>query len=203
MTFAELKTELAARGFTDLSDTRRGTYINAARAELDRMFLWPWRQKSSSSASTVALSDFGPIERVLDSTRDVSLQPVDYQSLTDGYGDLSIAGTPWAYYVVWTSGTATVTPFPTTSNTLEVRYYRTTADLSAAGDTPVAPAEAHYLIVDLAVRRAYRDQDSHDRAGALQSEIDRTLGELLIQYPPGLADGPDAYVGVRGESDDW
>jgi hypothetical protein len=51
MTFAELKTELAARGFDHLSDTRLGQYVNQARAELDGMHMWPYREDSATGVN--------------------------------------------------------------------------------------------------------------------------------------------------------
>jgi hypothetical protein len=54
----------------------------------------------------------------------------------------------------------------------------------------------------MAVRRAYRDNDDH-AAQALQQEIDQAIGQFLVSYPPGTMDGPEAYVGVTGASEDW
>lgn len=204
LTFAQLKAEVIARGFDSLTDARAGIYVNAARADLDRMYLWPWRQKLSTGAAPLTVSDLGRIERVVNTSNASSrLYPADYQTLVDNYGDLSVGGSPTYYYVVWTSGTPVVTTYPASTNTLGVRYWKVTADLSAAGDVPAAPAEAHYLIVDLAVRRAYHDNDEHDQAVALQPEIENAVAQLLDQYPPGQADGPDSYVGVNFESEDW
>lgn len=210
MTFAAMKTELIARGFDGLAsngltaDTRAGVYINAARAEFDRMFLWPWREKSATGTSPLSITDLGTIEKVIDtSNSSVALARADYSSLVDAYGDLSPSGSPSFYYVAWPSGTPEVVAYPGGSHTIGVQYWRVTPDLSSGSDTPASPAECHYTIVDMAVRRAYRDNDDHDSAAAIQAEIDLAIGQFLFAYPPGIADGPDAYVGVTGASEDW
>lgn len=204
MTFAELKAELVARGFDSLTTTRQGYYINAARAELDRMFLWPWREKSTTGTSPLSITDLGTVEAVINTTRSsVPLSKVDYRTLLDAYGDLSVSGSPSYYYIAWPSGTPQVVVFPSNSDTIGVQYWRVTPDLSADSDTPASPSQAHYLIVDIAVRRAYRDNDDHQAAAALQPEIDNAVAQLLEQYTPGIPDGPDGYVGVSFQSEDW
>lgn len=63
LTFANLKHDLAGRGFSDLSDTRQSRYFNGARAELERMYLWPWREKSVAGMAPVTVTDLGVTER--------------------------------------------------------------------------------------------------------------------------------------------
>lgn len=204
MDFSDLKTELSNRGFAHLSDTRLGTYVNAARAELDRTALWPWREKSATGAAPLTITDLGTIEAVLNTTQSsFPLQRVDYRTLVENYGDLSTSGTALYYYVAWPSGTPEVATYPSGSDTIGVQYWRITPDLSADSDTPASPAQAHYTIVDLAVRRASRDSGNDDVAAAIQPEIDNAISQLIEQYPPGMADGPEAYVGVSFASSDW
>jgi hypothetical protein len=200
MDYSTLKTELLVRGFSDLGDTRAGRYINAARAELDRMHLWPWREKSVTGIAPVSVTDLGTIEAVTNETLDYRLQAAQFRNLLDWYGDLSTTGTPGCYYLASPSGTPVVATYPTGSDTIGVQYWKVTADLSSAGDEPDSPSEAHYLIVDLAVRRAYRDKHQHQEAEAIQSEIDRQLAALLDQYPPGVGDH-QGHIILPGQ--DW
>src|SRR4051812_29562573 len=79
--FDDLQTELYARGFDYLNQdsagrTRAKAWINAARAELDRMFLWPWREQTASGPPPLAVADLGPVQQVADSSSGV-LQRVD------------------------------------------------------------------------------------------------------------------------------
>jgi hypothetical protein len=203
VTFDDLTIELLDRAFDGLTIPRAERYVNAARAELDRMFLWPWREKTTTGTSPLPVSDLGRIAAVTNSSQRYDLSAADFHSLSDAYGDLSIAGSPGLYYVSWASGTPTVTTFPSNGDTLSVRYWKVTPDLVNGTDVPDSPSEAHYTIVDLAVRRAYRDNDEHDNAAALQPEIDNAIAQLLEAYPPGTPDGPEAYVGVTGASCDW
>lgn len=204
MDLAAFRTELLARGFDYLNQTRQDLYINAGRAELDRMFLWPWREATASGAAPLAVADLGVVASVVNTAgSDTRLSRLDRQTLLEAYGDLSTAGTPWVYFIDWSSGSRVVRVYPVSTDTIEVRYWKVTADLALATDAPAAPAEAHPLIVDLAVSRAYRDTDDHARAQALQAEIDRQVAQLLVQYPPGQADGPDAFAGVTFASEDW
>lgn len=204
MDFGDLKDELTARGFDSLDDTRAGRYINAARAELDRMFLWSWREAFATGLSPIAITDLGTIEAVVNTSQSSApLTRYDWRGLLDIYGDLSTAGTPSVYYIARPSGVPEVATYPvSSSDVIGVQYWAVTIDLNNDSDTPDSPDEAHYTIVDLAARRAYRDNDEHDSATALQPEIDNAVAQLLEQYPPGQADGPDAYVPYSFASED-
>lgn len=202
MTFAELQTELYARGTSYLNEddagrTRAKRFINAGRAELDRAFLWPWREATASGAAPLTITDLGVIESVTNSSGG-SLGKADRQSL-----DLTATGTATSYYADWSTGSRVVNVNPASGETITVRYWKTTPDLVDDADEPLSPDDAHYLIVDLAMRRAYRDDDAHDLATAVQQEIDSQLDALLFNYPPGQADGPDSYVGNTLSASDW
>jgi hypothetical protein len=208
MNFTELKAELIARGFDSLTDARAGVYINNARAELDRIFLWPWREASVTGVSPLTISDLAganSIEKVINTSQSSTpLSRCDWSTLVDLYGDLSTSGTPSYYYIASPGGSFEVATVPvSSSDVIGVQYWALTPDLVNASDTPTSPSQAHYTIVDLAARRAYRDNDEHDAATALQPEIDNAISQLLEAYPPGTPDGPEAYVGVTFASEDW
>jgi hypothetical protein len=188
MQFSDLKTEFAERGFDDFSDARRGTFINAARAELDRLHLWPWREKSATGVAPFTVADLGIIESVTNETTDCRLQAAQFRDLVDAHGDLSTSGTPDCYYIAWPSGSPVVATYPSNSDTIGVQYWKVTVDLSAAGDEPASPDDVHPLIVDLAVVRAYRAKDNHEAARELRAEVDLQIQHLLAQYPPGVGD---------------
>lgn len=202
-----MKTELQARGFDHLTDARRGTFINEARAELDRMFLWPWREATASGAAPLTVADLGVVGQVVDTTRsNAQLARVDRQTLVEAYGDLTVTGSPRAYFIDWASGSRVVRVYPVSTNSIEVRYWKVTADLTGT-DSPASPSEAHSVIVDLAQVRALGvNRSTEERsglAGRLLVDIDRRVQQLLVQYPPGQAEGPDAYAGVSYASVDW
>jgi hypothetical protein len=202
MTFAELKTELEARGFDHLSDTRLGQYINMGRAELDGLELWPYREQSVTGSSPLAISDLVRVEQVVDADTDRPLFPADYSTLLEAYGDnLETTGSPTWFYVGTPSGVPTVATYPVGTGNIEVQYWRRTAELSDAGDEPACPDEYHLLIVDLATCRALRDSDEYGSAEALRASCERDLErmkrELLLNHQ-----GP-GFQRVTFSSEDW
>lgn len=199
MDFAALKEAFAERGFDDFSDARLGSFINQGRQELDRMFLWPWREKSVTGTSPISITDLGVIEAVINTSQnDMPLAGRQFRDLLDFYGDLSASGAAWCYYVAWPSGTAAVATFPSNADTIGVQYWRVTPDLASASDEPAAPVEVHSLIVDLAVVRGYRAKDNHESARELRAEVEGQLDALLMQYQPGVADSPGHFVAGYG-----
>lgn len=194
MDFAELKTELAARGFDYLSDTRLGQYINWARAELDETDLWPYREESATGVAPLAIADLGTIEAVLDA-HDQPLNPTDYRDIVATYGDISITGNPAHYYVANPSGTLQVATFPVSTDNIQVQYWQVTPDLTGT-EEPVSPARFHKIIVDMATREAYRDADSHQAAESLQVQIDRDIWRMREALLVQTTQGPQSRIQV-------
>lgn len=202
MTFAELVAELKARGFDYLGDTRAGLYINQARAELDSMYLWPYREKSASGTAPLTISDLGVIEAVTMTDSNSVLAPKDFQALIE-YGDLSTTGSPHSYYVAWPAGSPVISVYPTSADTIDVQYYKVTTDLSGV-QSPAAPAEYHGLIVDIAQRDAYYDKDNPDAAEAMQRKIDRRLAQMVDALLGGqTVQGTGSQQLITGTSVDW
>jgi hypothetical protein len=201
--FSELKTELAARGFDYLSDTRLGQYINQAVAELDETELWPYREESVTGTAPLAISDLGTIEQVINvSQSNRSLDPGEYGDLVAMFGDLSVDGTPSYYYVAWPSGVPTVATYPESSDTIGVQFYRVTGEMTGSSDTPAAPTRFHGLIVSIAVREAYRDSDNHQAAEALQAQIDRDLNRMRAALFTDQVQGA-SFIRIVAGSEDW
>lgn len=200
MTFEELRDELAARGFNDLSDARRGILINQARRKLDRMYLWPWREKSVTGVAPLDVPDLGIVEAVSNETKQQPLEPAQYRWLTKVHGaTLTETSDPIYYYVAWPLGTPVVATYPSNADEIGVQYWRVTEDLEDDDDEPESPVEVHDVVLDIATQRAYRDRHHHDAAAALQGEINDQIDSLLQQYPPGSADGQGHAV-EPGES---
>jgi hypothetical protein len=195
MTFAELKTELAARGFSDLSDARLGIIINQARRKLDRMYLWPWRESFITGEAPLLIGDLGIIEAVTNETRQETLDPAQYRWLTKVEGaNLDESGVPSYYYVGWPDGNIVLATYPTSTDTIGVQYWKVTSDLAEDDDVTVTPEEVDDVVLDIANQRAYRDRHNHAEAREMQVEIDDAIDTLLQQYPPGSADGQGHIV---------
>jgi hypothetical protein len=193
--FSVLKTMLSDRGFSRLTDTQLGDLINDARQEMDNYAPWPYRVTSASGASPVTISDLGVIEEVI-TAADLNnpLRYMERDLVRAYYGDITVTGTPLVYFV----DNGVVRTYPV-GGTLTVRYYKRTVDLSAAGDTPLAPTNYHRLIVDIAEREALVLKGDKDEALQVQQRVDRKLAlmtqDLLamalassLPYPMGSED---------------
>jgi len=161
MTFAELKTELAARGFDYLSDTRQGQFINRSYQEMAEERDFPYLQATTTGAAPLTISDLRTVESVSNATQDYKLSPLDRRNLTDFAHDLTTTGTP-SYWYMTTADTIAVYPANTT-DTLTVYYWKVPATLTGVV-TPAIASRYHLLIVDGAVAYAYADSDNYDAA---------------------------------------
>lgn len=181
MNFAALKTELKARGFDYLSDTRAGQYINWANQELDDTELWPYRlvTVSGSGGNLSTVPQGGVIRSVKAQLGDTFswLREIDRNELMEAVDAQAATGPP----VYWfdegpNTGNRVISSYPaTTSVTLYVDYFAPASTMSGGTDSPASPARFHRLIVDLAVERAYRDSDNFQAANALRGAIERDL----------------------------
>lgn len=202
MNFSELKTELSDRGFTYLSDTRRGQFINRACARLDNMYRWPYREASGVGIAPLTVSDLGQIEAVTNQSQsDYPLSESSYIDLTNWFGDLAITGTPSYWYRAYVAGNPTVATYPvSTSDSIGVQYWKAPPILSGTA-VPLAPLRFHLLYVDMAVQLAYRDSDNHAMAESLQIEINRQTFEMIEDLLP--QQGPTSQSTGWLNSEDW
>lgn len=201
MTFAELKTELLARGF-DYLNGREAAMINRGKRALDGYALWPYREASASGTAPLTVTDLGVVEMVIDvSNSNAPLSQAKYGELVQTYGDLTVDGVPCFWYRGTPGGVPTIATYPESTHTIGVQYYKILPDLSAAGDEPEAPDRWHDLIVDLAAIRAYRDQDNHQAAESLQVQVDRDLAQMVQEELTEQVQGPQ-FIQTTWGSDD-
>jgi hypothetical protein len=209
MDLAALQNEVAARG-TDYLGTRGTTYINLARAQLDAMYLWPYRKASATGSPGTGIvtpagaaqnqSALASVYLVQDTANNyATLRQASEGDLRECYGDLSISGVPFAYYITRTGSAGTVNAYPV-GGTLQAFYYMVTPDLAGPTDTPLAPSQYHGLIVDMAIQMAYRDSDDHDMAEKLQVWIDRQLARMVNDL---FADQTMDLQPLSFSSSDW
>jgi len=192
VTFAELKTELAARGFDYLSDTRQGYFINRAYQEMCAENDWPFLEDSTTGTAPLTIADMRTVESVVNSTQSYRLSPLDPRNIMEEDDDLTTTGTPVYYYL---SATTTLKVYPAnTADTLSVRYYHVPPDLSDDADTPEVPAAWRHLIVDGAAAYAYFDSDNPEMGREMLSlwaeGKARMADALLVQQH----DQPDDMV---------
>jgi hypothetical protein len=202
--FAALKQELADRGFSYLSDTRRGIFINQARQRLDNHALWPYRLTTNTGTGNRTIADLSVVKRVRNSTLNYEIVPRSEESLLDEFGDLALTGSPAFFYVDTSAGSNVVTLYPSNaSDTIQVRYYKRTTDLVNSTDTPLAPADYHYLIVEWAAVLAYRDSDNFAEAQQQRAAVDDMLAEMRSDLLGGMqVAGPAEFQALSGNSFD-
>jgi hypothetical protein len=179
MTFEELKAELAARGFSHLDDDRLGLLINRARARLDGMYTWPYREDSAEGTAPLSLPTLGIVEIVSNESQGYPLEELGYVDLASAGADLAQTGSPTYWYRLSAAGDPVIATYPTSSDTIGVQFWKITDELEADAETPAAPSRYHLLIVDLAQQAAERDRGNHQNAQALQPEIDRQVTEMV------------------------
>jgi hypothetical protein len=201
MTFAEMVAEVAARGFDDMNDgTRLQRYVNDAFHELEEEEFWRTRENSANGVAPLGISDLGTIEMVVNSTGD-PLMPFEWSELVEMFGDLSTTGTAFAYYTGTPSGTTEVATYPVDTTTITVQYWRVSSDLTGTNTPTTIPARFHKVIVNIAVREAYRDSDNHAAAESLQAQIDRDLAKMRKALLTDQVQGPSFIRIVHGSSD--
>jgi hypothetical protein len=178
VTFTELTTELSARGFSHLSSLRLGYLINRARARLDGMYTWSYREDSASGAAPLSIPTLGIVEAVSNETGGYLLEEMGYADILDITSDITLAGAPQYWYRSTPAGDPVVNTYPDNGDTIGVQFWAITPDISGA-EEPASPARYHLLIVDLAQQAAERDRGNHAAAQALQPEIDRQVTEMV------------------------
>jgi hypothetical protein len=197
--FADLKTELAERGFDYLSDARLARYINLAYHEVCEQALWPFLQAESSGTAPLVIANLRMVESVEDSTNQCKLAPIDRRALTDGYPGLPDTGSPSFYYF---TGQTALAVYPASDDAqITVRYWRSPADLSDDADEPAVPTRYQYAIVDYAVARAASDNGEPDKALAARQEGDRLVEFMLQSLIDPQADR--SSLQALGDGTDW
>lgn len=186
MNFSTIKTEISARGFDTLGDTRLGQYTNFAYHQFQTSDEWPWRRAVSSTASwssaTITLTNASKVLTV-----GYSSAGTDFTELAElPYEEMQVmeeahSGTP-EYFSV-TADTSTPTTLNVDINphsatwTIRIVYLKTYADLTGT-DIPTVPTPYHGTLVDMAVEMAERDRGNHQAADELKQRVDADLQRI-------------------------
>jgi hypothetical protein len=180
MNLGTMRTEVKARGYDYVPDSRINQWLNWALLEICRYMPWPFLETSVTGASPLTITDLGSILSVVGSLSDVPLQAVDRRQVLISDDDLNETGNP-AFF--WLEGnTLNVWPGSST-DTVTVQYIRVHYQLAVDIDTPLVPADYHELIVDGAVLRAQKDNDNYDSyqvsRQVWQSELDLMVQSIM------------------------
>ena len=103
------RTELRARGFDYLSNTRTDYFLNAALTEIDDAFPWPWLETTTTGTAPLTITDLKQPLYVIDTTNERELQSLEYRDLIIGDPNLTETGAP----AVWSlNGTTQIVVWP-------------------------------------------------------------------------------------------
>lgn len=184
-TFATLKTSLSDRGFSYLSDTRLGEYVNQGYYRIAEAHPWIWTQTTATGTAPLTISDLGQILSVVDTTNKTPLTVVERDEVIDDLGaDLTQTGTPM---VAYRSTETQLSVYPAnTSVSLSVRYCKVPAVLTGT-DTPIVPTRYHLVIADAAEIEALRDTDDDSTAERREQTLERRLQRMKEFHHVNLA----------------
>ena len=189
---ASLRTELAARGFDYLSDTRKGNFLNDGYHEVCEYMPWPFLRTTLTGTAPLAIADIEHVLSVYDTTNLYMLQSADNRDL-----ETSVAGTPTYYYL--DGDTLKVEPTNTAAS-LRVVYIKVPADLAATTDTPLVPSRFRSLIVDIAqIKALAEDSDNAELAAALQPRLDAKLVRMRDGLMSREHSNPDFILSSGGD----
>ena len=196
MTFREMLTEFYARGFDYLNDSGAGEvrakrWLNQSYQEICGLDDWPFLEVSTSGSLPLTISDLRTVMSATNTVTELPLSFIDRRSAVDAYPDLTEPGNP--EYAYFTDAT-TIAGFPVGSDTINVRYIKVPADLSADSDTPIIPARYQYAIVDFACGRAYMDSDNPQMAQAVRADADTIIQSMREHLMLPQHQDPDQIV---------
>jgi hypothetical protein len=198
---SQARTELKARGFDYLSDSRLTTALNNAKNALEDTYPWPWLESTASGAPPLTASDLKFVQYVTVPDDDLVLVGVDARDIPDLDPNITTAGTAEVW---WLDGTATIKTYPVTTKSLTVRYVKFSPELVNDADEPLIPVRYHPVWVDMAVVEAYKDSDNHEHANALLNDINaRRLPAMLEVYAARNRQNPTYQTLGAWHSEDW
>lgn len=195
-----LMAAVASRGFSRLVPADQQLVVNDALHELDSLEpRWPYLLTTTTGTLPLSITDLLDVAMVLNTTLNAPVTFVDYEQLASCAGDLTrtAADPQWWYFTP--GSTTSISGFPVSTRTVKVVYWKTTTDLSAGGDTPLAPTRWHHVIVDLAVRNAMRMKSDFADAEVMQGVIDRKLALMRTDLHYRQAQGASMVLPMGAE----
>lgn len=198
-----MQDEFRARGTAYLDDSaglaRAKRWLNQSYQELCAAHEWPFLELGDASgAAPLTITDLMHVLAVTDTTGGVrSLVHKDRRNLVRSYGDLTAVGTPTWFYFTNNS----VRTYPTSADTIAVHYLKVPTELVNDGDEPIVPDRFQDLIIDGAMRRAYKDSDNFESVPALREIWEVDVGAMIQALTPQDYSRPEQIEVVAGT--DW
>jgi hypothetical protein len=172
---AELTQEVLARGFQYETTATIESSIQRHYQRLEARYNWPWREGTKEGVAPFEIKDLRGILSVENTTAESAIYGQSRQWLAEHYPNLEESGSPaW-----WWLDNLTLRVFPTsTSENISVRYLKKPEKLTTSAE-PAMPSEWQYLIVDLAVVDALKNNDEYSVARELKEEVEADLQRMV------------------------
>lgn len=174
MTYAQLVQEVVDRGFDYLTASRIEAWVHRHHQRLEAKYVWPWRETSKEGTAPLEIKDLRDVLSVTDSTQERPIFGQARQWLAERFPNLEEEGNP----IWWWLDNLKLQTFPTSKDTIVVRYASKPAELTAEAE-PDMPEEWQGLIVDSAVVECLKDNGEANEARELKEAIQAELGEMI------------------------
>lgn len=171
----DIRDEVQARGFDDVTDARVNTWINAAYFRICDLEAWPFLEASTTGTAPLTISDFRAGLSIIDTTNDNPLVWADPRTIREDDPTLALTGTPAYWYM---SGTSLKVYPANTAASLNVSYLKVPEELDGDTDIPLIPTRYHYVLVDWVVLEAYKDSDNFEAYSNLRPIADEGLQQI-------------------------
>lgn len=173
MNFAELKQEVANRGYDYVPISRIGVWVERAYQRLCSRYAWPFLQADTTGTGEIA--DLGHILSVFDNSTEVELSGTTREWLINLYSNLTLTGAPEYWYLE----NKTLQTYPVSGgDSISIRYLRVPPALTENAE-PLIPEAWQYVLVELAVIYALRDNDEYTQARELDTTVQGDIAEMV------------------------
>lgn len=192
-TFADLKAELAARGYDYLETARVERFINRGYAMLCDEYPWPFLEvELTAQTAPVTISDLDQILYVSDATTNTPIFGDDQRTVALVDPGREATGSAVTWYL--TGGTVLNLHPADTSASLTIRYIQVPDELEDDTDEPLAPNRYRNLITDAAVFLALKDNDEFDSAMSAKSLWDMEVQKMYARLAGQNMQNPGSVV---------
>ena len=208
MDVSDMIDDLGDHGFTDTSTATKVRILQDTIWEIESLRPWPFLDTeitltfagSSASASNFP-SNFKAALQLKDVATNTVLVPIDESDLERNGYDLTQNGTPRVYYP--SASVLKVWPRPTASDTIRMRYIRSSAAINSSSVEAdiLIPARHHRLIVLGALVRLYDMEDDPELAARFQGHYEMRLQRIVDEIFRKQYDRPD-FIRVD-DADSW
>ena len=195
MNRGEIRAEVEARGYDYIADSRLNLWIDQGYQYVCALEPWWFLEQSVSGPAPLTVADLSQVLHV--SYEDEVLRGTDYRDVRDLDPALDDTGKP----VMWYLDDNTIRTWPTSTETITVRYIQKPTGLANASDEPILPEAHHAILVDLAVIAGLKDNDEYDQAQGLRNVVESQIQDLRDQVMVRNYQNPTQIVQTRHPDD--